>query len=280
MLTLASFALVLALALGAGAYAVTRVDVLVSRAVLVVAALGLAAGGVAAQTAPIAPAEPTATGSDRAPEATVPVASGDRSAAPERLVATDAVTAANGSGSNATTATVVGVSGGDWITYRTAAGDRRTVRLAGLDAPGVGGADPGRFEGVLTGSRGRTCLAEQGRRALLDVRSSLVGESVTVRSVTEGSGAPRAVLTVGGQSINRRLVDQGYARRSAASPGRNGRPGAPNVASGRVRPSPRRPRFGSPRSRASASRPFTPTHRVTTRRRSPTSISSSKTPAK
>jgi endonuclease YncB( thermonuclease family) len=211
MLLLASFTLVLALVLGAGAYAVARIDAVDSRAVLVVVALGLAVGGVAVQAAPMTPTEPTTAASDGAPDAT-PVASGDRSTTPERLVATDAVTAANGSGANATTATVVGVSSADRITYRTAAGDRRTVRLAGLDAPDAGGADPARFEGVLTGSRGRACLAEAGRRALVDVRSRLVGEPVTVRSVERGAGAPRAVLASGGEPINRRLVGQGYAR--------------------------------------------------------------------
>jgi micrococcal nuclease len=211
MFPLASFALVLALVLGAGAYAVSRIDALDYRTALVVVAVGLAVGGVAAQAAPLAPAQPTATvASDRAPETAGPDA---EPPVTERLGATDAVAAANESASeNTTTATVVGVSSGDWLTYRTTAGDRRTVRLAGLDAPDVDGADPTRFDGVLTGSRGRTCLAEQGRRALIDARTTLVGESVTVRSVESEVGARSAVLVADGQSVNRHLVEQGYAR--------------------------------------------------------------------
>lgn len=210
MLSLATFALVLALALGAGAYAVTRLDSLDYRAVLVVVAVGLAAGGAAAQVAPVGPAAPTTTvASDRAPE------TADFDAEPttgERLGGTEAIAAANESTTNATTATVVGVGSGDRLTYRTEAGDRRTVRLDGLDAPDAGGADPARFDGVLTGTRGRTCLAEQGRRALIDARSSLVGETITVRSVDAGGAVPTAVLTVDGRSLNRRLVERGYAR--------------------------------------------------------------------
>jgi endonuclease YncB( thermonuclease family) len=215
MLSLASFALVLALVLGAGAYAVARIDALDSRALLVVAAVGIAVGGATAQVAPVAPAEPTVTGttaSDRAPESADLDADG---VAGERHGTTDTIAAATESASspaNATTVTVVGVSGGDWVTYRTESGDRRTVRLAGLDVPDAGGADPARFEGVLTGSRGRTCLAEQGRRALIDARGTLVGETVTVQSVDGGAGATTAVLTRGGRSINRRFVERGDAR--------------------------------------------------------------------
>jgi len=213
MLSLAQFALVLALVFGAGAYAVAQIDALDYRAVLVVAAVGLAVGGVAIQGTPVTPVESTTAASDRAPE----TADLDADRAPdERLGTTDAIAAtaesASGAAANATTATVVGVSSGDRLTYRTAAGDRRTVRLAGLDAPDTDGANPVRFEGVLTGSRGRTCLATQGRRALVDARATLVGESVTVQSVDEGPSVPRAVLTIDGRSINRRLVEQGYAR--------------------------------------------------------------------
>jgi micrococcal nuclease len=206
MLPLASLALGLALVLGVGAYAVSRVDALDHRAVLVVVAVGLAVGGAAAQTAPPTPAEATPAASDPASNATTPAASDDRPTTAERFGTTDAVAAANAS------ATVVGVAGGDRITYRTAAGERRTVRLAGIDAPGAGGATPERFDGVVTGSYGRTCLADEGRRALIDARTALVGESVTVRSMESGAGAPRAVLAVDGRSLNRRFVERGYAR--------------------------------------------------------------------
>jgi micrococcal nuclease len=111
-----------------------------------------------------------------------------------------------------TNATVVDVRAGDRVTYRTASGTQRTVRLAGVDAPGVGGADPKRFDGVLTGDRGRACLADHGRRALLALRSSLDGRSVTVDRVAVDRGEPHAVLTVDGRSVNRRQVERGHAR--------------------------------------------------------------------
>jgi micrococcal nuclease len=207
MLPLASLALVLAAVLAVGAYAVARVDALDHRAVLVVVAVGLAVGGVAAQSAPPAPVEVTTTvASDPVPNATTPAASDDSRTVAERHGETDAVAAANAS------ATVVGVAGGGRLTYRTAAGERRTVRLAGIDALGADGGDPERFDGVVTGSYGRTCLAEAGRRALIDARTALVGESVTVRSVTGSAGAPTAVLAVDGRSLNRRFVERGYAR--------------------------------------------------------------------
>ncbi|AZH26616.1 lamin tail domain-containing protein [Haloplanus aerogenes] len=222
MLSLVSLALVLALVLGGGAYAVARIDALDYRVVLVVVAVALAVGGVAAQVAPLAPAEPTTTiASERAPgAAATPTATasdgddGTADATADRRAAADGdeVDGTTAQLEAATNATVVGVSDGDWITYRTASGSRQTVRLAGIDAPSASGADPARFDGVLTGSRGRTCLAEQGRRALLDTRSLLVGESVTVRSVERRGSVTSAVLAMDGRSINRRLVERGDAR--------------------------------------------------------------------
>jgi micrococcal nuclease len=220
MLPLASLALLLALGCVVGAVAVARIDALDYRGVLVVAAVALAVGGMAVQVAPLAPADPVTTAaSDRTPEPDAATAAGDTDAAAEPTAerrAADAVTATNGStgqlSSNGTNATVLGVNGGDVLTYRTASGDRRTVRLAGVDAPGASGADPRRFDGVLTGSRGRACLAEEGRRALLDVRSLLVGESVTVRPVETRYGMTSAEVVMDGRSINRRLVARGDAR--------------------------------------------------------------------
>ena len=206
MFPLASFTLALAVVLGIGAYAIARTDALDHRAVLVVVAVGLAVGGMAAQVSSPAPAEATTAASAPTSNATTPAASDDRATAAERLGTTDAVAAVNAS------ATVVDVPGGDRITYRTAAGERRTVGLAGIDVPEAGGADPERFDGVVTGSYGRTCLAEAGRRALVDARTTLIGESVTVRSMTSGAGTPSAVLTVDGRTLNRRFVARGHAR--------------------------------------------------------------------
>jgi|GEM_PF-2894792 len=217
MLSLATLAFVLALGFGAGAYVVTRIDGLDHRATLVVVVVGLAVGGVAVGPVPADPVERPATATAAAtsgdgpsePAATV----GGPSAAVERRVST-ATAATNVSATNAANATVVDAVTGDRLVYRTAGGARRTVRLAGIDAPGVDGADPERFDGVVTGSRGRTCLADYGRRALLDVRE-LVDESVGIRTIESGTGLDRVVLTADGRSINRRLVERGYARATA-----------------------------------------------------------------
>jgi len=214
MLSLASLALLLALGCIGGAVAVARIDAVDYRSVLVVVAVALAVGGATVQVTPLATTDPvTSAASDRTPVPDATVTGGD--AAAERQAA-DAVTATNGStgqlSSNGTNATVLGVSGGDVLTYRTASGTRRTVRLAGVDAPGAGGADPQRFDGVLTGSQGRACLAEEGRRALLDVRALLVGESVTVRPAETGDRVTSAEVVMDGRSVNRRLVTRGDAR--------------------------------------------------------------------
>jgi len=206
MLTLASLALVLTLALAGGAYAVSRFDGLGHRALLVVVVASLAVGGVTAQAMPAGTDSPT-----RAAGGESVTVTGESE--PARLpAATSAQTTGPGetTTSNAT-ATVVNIGDGGRLTYRTADGARRTVGLAGVDLPSVGGAAPSRFDGVLTGSRGRACLAREGRRALVDTRTRLVGESVTVRSTETG-----AVVGVDGRSLNRQLVRQGYARSTAA----------------------------------------------------------------
>jgi micrococcal nuclease len=210
MFSLASLALILTLVCAGGALAVARVDALDYRTAIVAVAVALAVGGVVAQ---VTPADSTATiASDRAPKGETTTAT-PTSAADERAVASagpvTAVADANGSRTNAT---VVEISAADRLTYRTASGERRTVSLAGVDAPGPRGAAPERFDGVLTGSRGRTCLAEQGRRTLVDARSLLVGESVTVQSVERERGDASAVLTADGRSVNRRLIERGDAR--------------------------------------------------------------------
>ncbi|SEA07021.1 Lamin Tail Domain [Haloplanus vescus] len=197
MLSLASLALVVALVLAASAYAVVRFDALDRRVALVVVAAALVTGGVAAQVAPSdSPADVERTVSAASDEAT-----------PERLAAEQAeAPTASHEVSNGTNATVVGVGDGGRVTYRMD-GETRTVRLAGVDVPSAGGADPALFDGVVTGSRGRACLAREGRRALLDTRAQLVDESVSVRTGEDG-----AVLVADGRSVNRRLVERGNAR--------------------------------------------------------------------
>jgi micrococcal nuclease len=211
MLSLATAALGLALALVGGTYAVARTDVDAASA-LVVAAVLLAGAGTVATVA--APGSGPGPWSEAGATAAADVDATDRHAATPVAADTDAtpVAAAPAGTTGTTTATVVDVLAGDRVTYRTADGTLRTVGLAGVDAPGVDGADPQRFDGVLTGDRGRTCLADRGRRALLSLRSSLRGESVTVHPVATDRGGPQAVLAVDGRSVNRRQVARGHAR--------------------------------------------------------------------
>jgi micrococcal nuclease len=216
MLTLALLTLAVGVALAIGGYAALRTGAPVDRRLALVSVVAvLAVGGAGVQAAPV-----PAGGAGVA----VGGATGDAGAAtPTSTPAADRATndeaaALGGSASGmaqreaAGNATVVDVTSGDLVTYRTAAGDLRRVRLAGVGAPGVDGADPDRFDGVLTGDRGRACLGEYGRQALLFLRSELDGESVTVERVGAGPGLPAAVLRVDGESVNRRLVERGYAR--------------------------------------------------------------------
>jgi endonuclease YncB( thermonuclease family) len=200
----------LAFVLAGGTYAVARTDAVDDRTALVATVTLLAVGGGLAVAVP---ADPVAGGSDGGSAAVA-----DRSPATAVATGTEdgdrtTTNAETGASTTATrtAATVVGVSAGDWITYRTE-GTRRTVRLAGVDAPGVDGDDPRQFDGVLTGSRGRTCLADHGRRALVSLRTRLVGESVRVESVDRDGGVTTAVLTVDGRSVNRQTVAGGHAR--------------------------------------------------------------------
>lgn len=208
MLALASLALLLAVGLLVGGYAVTRADGIGHRRTVVVAAVLLAAGGVTAQAMPatVAPSPAPEPAPTAAPAAVADAEADERGEARERASATtaDATTAGN--------ATVVAVSAPDRLTYRTESGARRTVRLAGVDAPGLDGADPATFDGVLAGDRGRRCLADHGRRALVDLRVDLVDERVTVRTMETTRGTTAATVAVDGRLLNRRLVERGDAR--------------------------------------------------------------------
>jgi len=207
MLSLAGAAFGLALLLVVSAYAVARIDAVGGRQALLVGVALLAVGGALAVTGPAGPDAPAADGGA---EATTNASERPTPAA-ERQAA-EPLTAAASANATATAATVVSVASGDRLTYRTASETSRTVRLAGVDAPGVGGAAPERFDGVVTGSRGRTCLADHGRQGLLSLRTGLVGESVTVAAVERGPTGLTAVLRADGRSINRRVVERGYAR--------------------------------------------------------------------
>ncbi|MFB6108165.1 MAG: lamin tail domain-containing protein [Haloplanus sp.] len=228
MIWLASTALAVALALGA--LAVSRLDAPARRRVapvaLVAVAVVVAGGGVAAQATAFGAGDVggaddavgvASTGATTNPGlASVPTATATPDAASdaaERVASTAASRRAMASGTDPETATVVAVQSGDRLTYRDAAGRRHTVRLAGVDAPGIDGADPHRFDGVLTGERGRACLADGGRRALVSLRERLVGESVTVRRIADGrAGLPAVVVETDNRSVNRALVESGRAR--------------------------------------------------------------------
>jgi micrococcal nuclease len=214
MFTLLSVTVGLTALLLGGAYALARTDAVTHRGAFVAAVVLLTVGGVVAGTAPLGSDVPRADGDAAAVAGTQtatavtdrlsPRTDGSLSPAQSR--------AGEASATAGERATVVAISGSEWLTYRTPAGRERTVRLAGVDAPGVDGADPNRFDGVVTGEYGRTCLADYGRRALLSVRSGVVGESVTVTPVRTTTGVSAAVVTVDGRSVNRRLVERGLAR--------------------------------------------------------------------
>lgn len=206
MLALASLALLLAAGLLVGGYAVARTDGIDHRRTVVVTAALLAAGGVTAGAMPasVAPSpEPTAAPAPTPTAEATAVVDADE-AASGGAHASDASTVEN--------ATVVAVSAPDRLTYRTESGARRTIRLAGVDAPGLDGADPEAFDGVLTGDRGRRCLADHGRRALVDLRTDLLGERIAVDATGQAVGTETATVTVDGRLLNRRLVERGEAR--------------------------------------------------------------------
>ncbi|WP_248896057.1 lamin tail domain-containing protein [Haloplanus halobius] len=200
----AAVGVALMLTLAAGAYAASRTDGLDYRTAVLAAAVAVAVGGAAVTAVSVAPAgEPAAADGSEPRVTTTP--------APGTATPTAIPTPTDTPRSPSTASTVVSVAAGDRLTYRTASGAKRTVRLAGVDAPGVEGASPRQFDGVLTGSRGRACLADQGRRSVRALRGRLLDETVTVRVVDE-RGTPTAVVTHDSRSINRHLVARGYVR--------------------------------------------------------------------
>ncbi|MFB6121953.1 MAG: lamin tail domain-containing protein, partial [Haloferacaceae archaeon] len=111
----------------------------------------------------------------------------------------------------AASTTLVHVADADTLTVRRPDGRLETYTLAGVDAPETSGNDPRAFEGVLTGSRGRACLADFGRRATVFLRTTYLDRPVDVSTVADGS-RERAYVAVGGTSLNRLLVARGYAK--------------------------------------------------------------------
>ncbi|WP_338739329.1 lamin tail domain-containing protein [Haloplanus salilacus] len=211
MLALATLALFLAVGLLVGGYAVARIDGIGHRRTLVVVAVLLAAGGVTAQAMPVSvtPSSESTPAAAPTPEAAaVADATGGTEVVERSEAASDASTPSDPVGN----ATVVAVSAPDRLTYRTESGARHTVGLAGVDAPGLDGGDPETFDGVLTSDRGRRCLADHGRRALVDLRTDLLDEQVTVRTVGTAKGTRVATVAVDGRLVNRRLVERGDAR--------------------------------------------------------------------
>ncbi|WP_299331534.1 lamin tail domain-containing protein [Haloplanus sp.] len=207
MFALALFALFLAAGLFVGGYVIARAGRTGRRRTVIVAAVLLAAGGVTVPAMPAAVTpSPEPMTSAPMPAAVADAGAGAGAAADERrdTRAGAATVAAN--------ATVVAVSAPDRLTYRTGSGARRTVRLAGVDAPGLDAATLEPFDGVPTGDQGRRCLADHGQRALVDLRTDLVGAGVTVRTTSTAVGTRTAVVTVDGQPLNRRLVERGRAR--------------------------------------------------------------------
>jgi micrococcal nuclease len=133
------------------------------------------------------------------------------------------------------TATVVDVVDGDTVDVRFEDGTEERVRLLGVDTPETyEDVSPDEFEGVPDTDAGRSCLRTWGEQASEYADQRLAGETVTVEldpvsdrrggydrllayvvvdsetsetpRTTEGDGA------VNGDSFNRALLEEGYAR--------------------------------------------------------------------
>lgn len=115
-------------------------------------------------------------------------------------------------------AAVTAVVDGDTIEVRYANGSTETVRLIGVDTPEVRGENtPDEFEGVPDTPAGRTCLRRWGEQAAGYVRDLLTGRQVRVAlDPAEGPrgsyGRLLAYVRLDGQTVNYRLVAEGYAR--------------------------------------------------------------------
>jgi micrococcal nuclease len=116
-------------------------------------------------------------------------------------------------------ATVTRVVDGDTIEVRFEDGEEDTIRLLGIDTPETFSEnDPAEFEGIPETTAGYDHLANWGDRATEFVTDELDGEQVRV--VTDPEADRRGsygrllayVYTDGGETFNRRLLDEGYAR--------------------------------------------------------------------
>ncbi|WP_232702047.1 thermonuclease family protein [Halobacterium wangiae] len=116
------------------------------------------------------------------------------------------------------TATVVHVVDGDTLDVRFADGTEDRVRLLGVDTPEVhGDVNPDEFEGVPDTEAGRACLQTWGERAsgFADERLADATVTVTVDGEADRRGGYDRLLayvTVEGDSFNRALLEDGYAR--------------------------------------------------------------------
>lgn len=116
------------------------------------------------------------------------------------------------------TATVVHVVDGDTVDVRFEDGTEDRVRLLGVDTPEVHeDVSPAEFEGVPDTEAGRSCLRSWGERAGDYAVQRLADETVTVRvdPVSDRRGSYDRLLAyvvVDGESFNRALLAEGYAR--------------------------------------------------------------------
>lgn len=112
---------------------------------------------------------------------------------------------------------VSSVVDGDTVEVSFAEGGTRTVGLAGVDAPETAARNVSPAAYGLPDTRAaRSHLAEWGRRAEAFAAEELGGASVRVvvdGNATRGeSGVARAYVYAGNATINRALLDGGYAR--------------------------------------------------------------------
>lgn len=115
--------------------------------------------------------------------------------------------------------TITRVVDGDTFEVRFPDGREDTVRLLGVDTPEVHvETQPEEFDGVPDSEAGHNWLRDWGHRASEFARADLAGETVRIevddRADRRGSYDRLLVYvyTDGGESFNRELIDQGYAR--------------------------------------------------------------------
>jgi micrococcal nuclease len=116
------------------------------------------------------------------------------------------------------TVEVVRVVDGDTLEVEFPDGHVEDVRLLGVDTPEVHTAvDPAEFEGIPDTEAGRDWLRDWGHKASEFTRSKVAGETLEISVDPEADrrgsfGRLLVYVHLGGTTLNRQLLEQGYAR--------------------------------------------------------------------